>query len=184
MKWLLSTRRFFRVADSASFGWNYTKTLVQTAFLWAVFLFILPSFVADLDRTHLNFPSLGESKLLAVVVFVIFGSLGLWAGVIMAKDGHGTPLPLDTASELAIAGPYEYVRNPMAIAACVQAVAASFWLDSGLVLLYGVGAAFVWNYVIRPPEQLDLEERFGDPYRRYYAEVRCWVPRRSRFQIE
>ena len=59
----------------------------------------------------------------------------------------------------------------------------SLWLDSTLVLLYGVAAAVVWNYVIRPPEELDLEERFGDDYIRYRESVRCWMPRFPGFDL-
>jgi len=33
------------------------------------------------------------------------------------------------------------------------------------------------NYAIRPHEERDLELRFGDAFRAYCAEVRCWVPR-------
>ncbi|MFP7833412.1 hypothetical protein [Marisediminicola sp. LYQ134] len=43
-------------------------------------------------------------------------------------------------------------------------------------MLYAVAGSLVWNYVIRPLEETDLERRFGDDFRRYRERVRCWVP--------
>jgi len=174
----LWARRYIRVAKPGPFAWNYTKTLVQTSILWAVFLFVVPSLISDLEHDVLDLPTFGRFRALAVVGFCVFGALGLWGGLVMARVGRGTPLPIDTAPVLVVSGPYRYVRNPMAISAPGQAVFVSLWLDSTLVLTYAVLAAVAWNHLIRPPEELDLEERFGEPYRRYRAAVRCWLPRR------
>ena len=169
--------RFFRVARPASFGWNYAKTLAQTALLWAGFLIVTPFLVAAVEGDR-GFPT---HRLTAAVLFVLFGSLGLWGGLAMAREGAGTPLPLDTARQLVVAGPYRWVRNPMAISAPLQAMALSLWHGSWLVLLYGLGGAVAWNELIRPAEERDLAARFGEPYDVYRSEVRCWVPRRTPF---
>ena len=169
--------RFFRVARPASFGWNYAKTLGQTALLWVVFLIVVPSLVTAIEGDR-GFPT---HRPTAVVLFVLFGSLGLWGGVAMAREGAGTPLPLDTARRLVVAGPYRWVRNPMAISAPLQAMSMSLWHGSWSLLLYGLGGAVAWNVLIRPAEERDLAARFGEPYERYRREVRCWVPRRAPF---
>jgi protein-S-isoprenylcysteine O-methyltransferase Ste14 len=44
--------------------------------------------------------------------------------------------------------------------------------------VYAIAGSLVWNYIIRPHEESDLEQRFGDDFRRYQDAVRCWVPRR------
>ena len=165
--------RLFRVAVPASFARNYTKTLIQTAVMWGVFLILLPSIVAAVEGDR-GFPVHRPS---AAALFVLFGALGLWGGFVMARVGEGTPLPLDTAPNLVIAGPYRWVRNPMAISAPAQAAALSLWHGSWLLLAYGVGGAIAWNVIIRPPEERDLLERFGAPYAAYRDAVRCWVPR-------
>ena len=105
MKWLLETRRYFRVAQPSSFAWNYTKTMAQTTILWGVFLFALPAAISEVEHRYLGLASLGEWRLGALLLFCLFGSLGLWGGFVMAKVGRGTPLPLDAAPVLAIAGP-------------------------------------------------------------------------------
>ena len=168
-------QRLIRVSRPASFGWNYTKTLLQTAALWGAFLIVLPAVIAGLEGDR-GFP---EHQVVAAVLFAVFGALGLWGGYVMARVGEGTPLPLDTAPRLVIAGPYRWVRNPMAISAPAQAAALSLWHGSWWLVIYGVGAAIVWHVVIRPPEERDLVERFGEPYETYRRAVRCWLPRRS-----
>lgn len=183
MNWLLETRRHFRVAAPASFAWNYTKTMIQTTILWAIFLGVVPALIADVEQSQFDIATIGRSRPIGAALFCGFGALGLWGGVVMAKVGRGTPLPFDTAPVLAVAGPYRHVRNPMAISAPAQSVGVALWLDSTFVLVYAIGAALVWNFVIRPPEELDLEERFGADYVRYRENVRCWIPRFPGFDL-
>jgi protein-S-isoprenylcysteine O-methyltransferase Ste14 len=95
----------------------------------------------------------------------------------MSTLGQGTPLPSAMANHLVIAGPYRWVRNPMALAGISQGVAVGLILESWLVVAWAIAGSLVWNYVIRPFEETDLEERFGDEFVRYRAAVRCWVPR-------
>jgi protein-S-isoprenylcysteine O-methyltransferase Ste14/predicted DCC family thiol-disulfide oxidoreductase YuxK len=112
------------------------------------------------------------------VLFVLGGALGLASGLARAVQGGGTPLPSPGPHRLAIAGPYRYVRNPMVLAALVQGVAVGLVVGSPLVLLWVLAGLVLWNYVIRPREEADLERRFGDAYRLYRRRVRCWRPRR------
>ena len=62
------------------------------------------------------------------------------------------------------------------VAVLVDAAVGVF-VGSPLVVLYALAGGPVWNAFVRPWEEADLERRFGDPYRRYRAAVRCWVPR-------
>jgi protein-S-isoprenylcysteine O-methyltransferase Ste14 len=50
-------------------------------------------------------------------------------------------------------------------------------LSSWLVVAYALAGSLVWNSVVRPLEEADLEGRFGDEFRRYRSSVRCWWPR-------
>ncbi len=95
----------------------------------------------------------------------------------MVRYGDGTPLPADCTRRLSIAGPYRYVRNPMAMGSLAQGFAVGLFLGSPLVLLYALAGTLGWNFVVRPWEEHDLEQRFGEPYRRYRDAVRCWIPR-------
>ena len=169
-----------RESKALSPGVNLAKTLLQMIVFWTTFLYGLPRGIIALERTFgvPGFDS-GPWRGPAAVVFVAASSLGLWSAFAMALRGRGTPLPLDTASRLVVAGPYRYVRNPMAIAGLAQGFCVGLYVGSWSVLAY-VGAGFVvWNWFVRPMEEADLEQRFGDEFRRYRAAVRCWIPRRG-----
>lgn len=98
----------------------------------------------------------------------------------MSTLGNGTPLPSAMPNHLVIAGPYRWIRNPMAAAGILQGAAVGVILQSWLVVAYAVVGSLVWNYVVRPLEESDLEERFGEEFRQYRDAVRCWVPGVSR----
>jgi hypothetical protein len=94
----------------------------------------------------------------------------------MSTLGDGTPLPAAMPNRLVIAGPYRWVRNPMAVAGIVQGAGVGLILESWLVLAYAVAGSLVWNYAIRPLEEYDLSERFGEQFLHYRNTVRCWTP--------
>jgi len=46
------------------------------------------------------------------------------------------------------------------------------------VIAYALAGAVVWHLGARPPEERDLIQRFGEPYRHYRDTVPLWWPRR------
>jgi len=169
-----------REARPATAAWNVSKTLVQTAIFWSTLLFLIPAMIYRLEGAM----GLGTHRFAApswrvagVVLFALGGALGLTSGLIMAIRGRGTPLPLDCTRELVVAGPYRYVRNPMAIAGLDQGAAVGLYLGSPSVLAYVLAGLLIWNFGVRPGEEADLEVRFGEAYGAYRRRVRCWRPR-------
>ncbi|MEO1994557.1 MAG: isoprenylcysteine carboxylmethyltransferase family protein, partial [Planctomycetaceae bacterium] len=112
----------------------------------------------------------------AAVLFVPASVLGVCSAWVMSFSGRGTPFPTDTARRLVVVGPYRFVRNPMAIAGLSQALVVAARLGSWGVLAYVLVGGVVWNVWVRPPEEEDLAQRFGDAYVRYQHRVRCWIP--------
>lgn len=169
-----------REARPASGRWNVLKTLAQSVVFWSLFLGVIPAIVFAIESAlgfeRWRFPSTACSWI-GSILFVLGGSLGLTSGVVMALQGRGTPLPADCPRELVVGGPYRYVRNPMAVAGIAQGVAVGIALGSPAVVVYALSGGPIWNTFVRPWEEADLERRFGEPYRRYCREVRCWVPR-------
>lgn len=169
-----------RPAAPASGQWNLLKTFVQTLVFWSVFLFLIPALIWQgetvLGLTGWWFDP-GFLRYLGYVLFALGGTLGLVSGAVMAVHGRGTPLPVDAPRELVVRGPYRFVRNPMAIAGLSQGVAVGLVIGSPLVILYACCGGPVWNSFVRPWEELDLAQRFGEPYRHYRESVRCWLPR-------
>jgi protein-S-isoprenylcysteine O-methyltransferase Ste14 len=160
---------------------HLVSTLGQIVVFWGFFLVVLPLVVRLLEhRWHVSLPLPGFTTPLGGVVLALACALGIWAAIAMSVKGNGTPLPAAMANRLVVAGPYIFVRNPMAVAGIVQGVAVGLLLSSWLVVAYALVGSLVWNYAIRPLEEADLESRFGDEFRRYCDAVRCWVPRLPR----
>lgn len=103
-----------RVAEPGSRGWNTLKTLVQIGVMWSVLLGVLPLAIARVEA-WLGLPALPGLERIGAGLFFGCSMLGLWTANVMVRDGRGTPLPLDTARDLVVSGPYRHVRNPMAI---------------------------------------------------------------------
>jgi protein-S-isoprenylcysteine O-methyltransferase Ste14 len=165
-----------RVARSASRAWNSLKTVGQIVVMWTVLLGLLPLALERLER-WLGAPRLPALPLIGAAVFMASSTLGLVTANVMVRDGEGTPLPLDTARQLVVAGPYRYVRNPMAMFGFAQAIGIGLWLGSPGVLAYTAAGMAIWQFLARPWEERDLEQRFGERYRRYCDAVSCWIPR-------
>lgn len=170
--------KLFRAASSESVVWNLTKTLMQTAVFWTTLLWLVPSEIVRFE-SELAAPRFVPRPLLGWSTFAMAGILGLWSAWTMATRGRGTPLPMDTASRLVTSGPYQAVRNPMAVAGLAQGLGVGLLLGSWGVLVYVLSGLALWHALIRPLEERDLLERFGHDYESYRKRVGLWLPRRK-----
>ena len=170
--------KLFRVARPASTVRHVATTAAQIVAFWSTFLWFLPAAVQHvgerLGEASFALPCLGW---LGPGLFAFASALGLTSAWWMSTRGRGTPLPLATAREFVVTGPYRWLRNPMALAGISQGVAVGLWRDSPLVVLYATAGGLVWHFVARPPEEADLVARFGDPYLAYRRCVPIWLPR-------
>jgi protein-S-isoprenylcysteine O-methyltransferase Ste14 len=165
----------FRVAEPASEARNLAKTALQVVVIWTTTLYFAPLGIVALE-SRLGPTRLARAPLVGWLALIAFSAFGLWSGYVMATRGRGTPLPLDTARELVIAGPYRVVRNPMAVAGLGQGLGVALMFGSLGVALYVLAGGVLWNFVVRPIEEADLERRFGDAFRAYRRAVPCWRP--------
>lgn len=181
-QWIVARGPFvFRPADArAATSTHMAVTAAQIVVFWGLFLAVIPLALAFVEqRWGLVMPYLFPSITVpvGVALLLLASALGLWSAAAMSRRGGGTPLPAAMPNRLVVAGPYRFVRNPMAIAGFVQGAAVGLVLSSWLVVAYAIAGSLVWNFVVRPLEESDLEARFGDAYRRYRTSVRCWWPR-------
>ncbi|HXD60739.1 MAG TPA: isoprenylcysteine carboxylmethyltransferase family protein [Lacisediminihabitans sp.] len=178
-EWLIRGPLAFRSATIRTTpAAHVTATLVQIVVFWGAFLIAIPFLVKlfeDRWAVDATFPWVALP--VGIALLAAASALGLWAASVMSTRGQGTPLPFAMANHLVIAGPYSWVRNPMAVAGIVQGVGIGLILSSWLVIVYAILGSLLWNYAIRPHEERDLEERFGDAFRRYQMAVACWIPR-------
>lgn len=181
--WIASGPFAFRTADAhASTAAHIGRTAAQILLFWGLFLGVIPLAITFFEHrwgVAISLPGV-VSTWAGLTLFILASVVGLWSALAMSTRGGGTPLPSVMANRLVIAGPYRFVRNPMAVAGIAQGVAVGLLLSSWPVVAYAVIGSIVWNVAIRPLEEADLEARFGAEFRRYRAEVRCWVPRSLR----
>lgn len=176
----------FREAEDRPEAAHLRRSLVQLVVFWSTFLLGLPAALAWAEgRAGVRIEVLDSTgwRVAGALTFGIASAVGLWSCTSMALQGHGTPLPAATARRLVVVGPYRWVRNPMAVAGAFQTIGVGLWLGSWTVLVSAVAGCVVWDRCIRPTEEADLLERFGEPYRRYAEVVRCWLPRRPMARV-
>jgi protein-S-isoprenylcysteine O-methyltransferase Ste14 len=170
--------KVFQPAAERSTARNLARTLAQTTVFWTVFIVLAPWGIHAGERAlGITGFSFSGQRVVAGMVFAAMTTLNLGSGVIMAVAGRGTPFPRDTARELVVRGPYRYLRNPMGLGGLGVGIAVALWFGSWTIVAYVVAGGILWHAIARPMEERDLEERFGDAYRRYRANVRTWIPR-------
>jgi len=176
--WVIAGPFAFRPAlpRRTSLG-HLAATFGQIVLFWGFFLAVVPITLRFLEQRWGLDVAVPGIWAVGLAVLALASALGIWSGVTMSVAGDGTPLPAAMANRLVVAGPYRFIRNPMAVAGFAQGAAVGLLLSSWTVVVYGLLGALLWNYAIRPHEEADLERRFGDDYRSYRDSVRCWVPR-------
>jgi protein-S-isoprenylcysteine O-methyltransferase Ste14 len=119
----------------------------------------------------------GPWNLLALILVGAGIVCTLWTITLHSRASPQTFLELRPSQKLLTPGPYAFSRNPMYV------FELAFWL--GWALFNGsvavLGGFILWlamfNFVIVPWEERDLEARFGDAYRQYKKVVPRWIGR-------
>ena len=162
---------------------NAAWTVIQSIIVWGLALVIGPMVLLAIEQelgiTSLRFQ---PQRLAGVLVFVVSATVNTSAAFTFVRDGKGTPLPTSCPQSLVIAGPYRFVRNPMALGGIGQGIGVGLFLGSWFVLVYALLGAVFWHVAVRPSEERDLRERFGHQYESYRAGVRLWLPRSTPFK--
>ncbi len=168
----------FHASKKASTAWITFKTFAQIVVVWTLILVVIPYLLVWIEnRSGINQLEFTGQTPVSTLLFVLLSIPGVWSAIVMSREGKGTPLPLDHATEFVVTGPYAYVRNPMAVSGIGQGLSVALFWGSPLVFVYAFMGSLIWQLVFRPLEERDLEQRFGDDFTRYRDEVRCWVPR-------
>lgn len=119
---------------------------------------------------------LSENRFFCVLL-IATGVVIMLAGV-TAFYYHNTtvdPRNPSAASALVVAGVYRYSRNPMYLGMTIVLVGVAFILANlGSLLVVPLFVASITLLQIIP-EELALEDRFGDSYREYKERVNRWI---------
>jgi len=111
---------------------------------------------------------------LGAMVFALALALFAWAIATITRAGSNVPTNRPTTA-IVVAGPYRFSRNPIYIAMVLGLIGLAIALNSLWLLLTLVPFALVIRYGVVAREEVYLERKFGDDYRRYRARVRRWL---------
>jgi protein-S-isoprenylcysteine O-methyltransferase Ste14 len=166
--------------------WSFDGTqLGYRALLWAItaaslLLFFVPEIFFAISghgswQALLSTPSSVRNMELQLIFLLAVPAFS--AVQEFARRGLGTPIPYDPPQRLVWSGLYRYVANPMQTSGVLVFTAWALllrnpWLIMGgiTIVIYCVGLA-AWH------EGEDLNQRLGEPWRRYRANVGNWMPR-------
>lgn len=111
--------------------------------------------------------------LLALAGFGLFG----WCISLFARVGQGTLAPWDPTKKIVVVGPYQFVRNPMISGVVAMLFGQALFHGSWVVGLWACAVVMINHVYFLASEEPGLEERFGESYRVYKANVPRWIPR-------
>ncbi|GHT59471.1 hypothetical protein AGMMS50239_06190 [Bacteroidia bacterium] len=102
----------------------------------------------------------------------------IWSTVTQWKIGKGTPVPNAPTQHLIIIGPYKYCRNPIEFGAILYYLGTGTFIGgiitgiTSCILGFTVGS--IYHKFI---EEKELEERFGEEYKKYKENTPFVFPR-------
>src|SRR5262245_19040373 len=143
----------------------WSRVLVVTVLLLAVFT--RPPELSGLGWVTELSEMLGFALLASACLWRI------WCALFIAGNKNG---------ELATAGPYSVVRNPLYLGNFAGALGFGFAVEQPyLAALFGLAFALFYPAVVAR-EEARLGELFGERYREYCARVPRWLPDWSLYQ--
>ncbi len=124
-------------------------------------------------------PPFGPWRWVGVAFFLTGCTLAIISArlIYASEQWNKQPTPLGVPKRLVLVGPYQYVRNPMFLGMLQIVLGEGLYFQSLSILGYLVALFLFANIWLFPGEEKRLEEKFGEEYRRYKAEVGRWIPR-------
>ena len=141
---------------------------------------LVPVWIAWSYAVPVEVPSTVAETLLVIpgLVFLLVGLVLFSATLFLFPTrGKGTLAPWDPPRHLVVRGPYRFVRNPMISGVIFILFGEALFLRSVPHAIWAT--VFLALNLIHIPllEEPQLEERFGDDYRRYANHVPRFLPR-------
>jgi protein-S-isoprenylcysteine O-methyltransferase Ste14 len=141
-------------------------------FLAALALGCMLSFILPIG------PGLGQANTLALVVGMIFVAIGFALAALSVRNFRraGTSVvPGEPSTALVVVGPYQFTRNPIYIGLVLAYFGLAVMLTSVWVLLLLIPVLLILQRGVVEREEIYLERRFGEAYRKYKSRVPRWL---------
>jgi protein-S-isoprenylcysteine O-methyltransferase Ste14 len=153
------------IADTAG-------VIVRPPIAWA--LAVLAGFALNWIMPLAFLPAALPAGWLGAIVFFLALALVAWAISTMTRAGSNVPTNLPTTT-IVEAGPYRFTRNPIYLGMVLGLIGLASASNSLWLLVTLVPFALIIRYGVIAREEVYLERKFGDVYRRYCARVRRWL---------
>ena len=153
---------------------DYAEVAVKPPFLFAgaAVLGCLLSWLIPIG------PGLGSANGRALAVGGSLALIGFALSVLSVREFRraGTSVVSgDPSTMLVEAGPYRFTRNPIYIGIVIFYFGLSIVLTSAWMLLLLIPVLIVLQRVVVEREEVYLQAKFGDAYRKYQARVPRWL---------
>ncbi|MCM3876478.1 MAG: isoprenylcysteine carboxylmethyltransferase family protein [Thermoanaerobaculia bacterium] len=154
------------------------KLLTPVGLLFAAGLLLLVIFGGFFtDRALALRPLLPGGLGVSIGAGLLAAGLMLWAWCLTLFKGKG--VPFDPPSQLVVAGPYAWVRNPMLSGLCLALFGVGFILHSVSMVFLWTPAFVLLNVIeLKLVEEPELERRLGAMYREYRERVPMLIPKK------
>ena len=154
------------------------RLLAPIGLIFAVGLLLLVVFGGLFTDRALALPPLLPGALGGSIgAGLLAAGLVLWVWCLTLFKAKG--VPFNPPSELVVAGPYAWVRNPMLSGLCVALFGAGFTLHSVSMVFLWTPAFVLFNVMeLKLVEEPELERRLGATYKEYRKRVPMLIPKR------
>jgi protein-S-isoprenylcysteine O-methyltransferase Ste14 len=119
----------------------------------------------------------GPIEFRACIALFLFGFSGYLAlhAVLVLKQGGTFINPGKPTQKIVDTGPFRFSRHPMYMSLVLILLALSFLFLSIWFFLSALGLWLTVDRIAVVPEELYLEQKFGDRYTAYKSRVRRWI---------
>jgi protein-S-isoprenylcysteine O-methyltransferase Ste14 len=149
------------------------------------YIFIAPFLIFDIDGQILvdifTFPVdiiPQPFNLVGLLLIPVGFLLIIWANFTLlhiGKIGLRDREPMQRPSNLVIAGPYRFSRNPLYLGGLLALLGLVIVWSSVVTSFLTILVYIIFRYVFIKREEVILEEEFGDEYREFKKRVRRWL---------
>ena len=171
---------------------RYPRAMIVVQGLWilivaTMFSYILIAlfYIFDIDRQILvdifTFPPdiIPQPYNLIGILFIPVGMfLIIWANYALLHIGEiglRNREPMQKPSNLVLAGPYRFSRNPLYLGGLLALLGLIIVWSSVVTAFLTIIVYIIFRYIFIKEEEIILEEEFGNEYREFKERVRRWI---------
>jgi protein-S-isoprenylcysteine O-methyltransferase Ste14 len=137
---------------------------------------VVPILVVEVNR-RLGLPQwdwylANESGIALMAIGVM---LYVYCAIRFAREGRGTPSPIEPTRRLVTSGIFRYSRNPIYVGYVAFLLGLFVFFGDTLLLAYALLVAGLIHALVVRWEEPDLTQRFGDEYESYLQRTPRWI---------